>query len=139
MAAITIGTTGTQFGVLQAETGVIVQSVDRASQRQRREALNQSGDIVAVGYYAPKAVYSVTGVLLWPTGLSANSALSGVSGLAASAYPGGVVALANVLNDGGSGVSGGHVYCEEMTVRENNTNFVDFSGTFAQYPSITSP
>lgn len=139
MSAITIGTTGTQFGILQAETGVIVQSVDRASQRQKREAMDQSGNIVAVGYYAPKAVYSVNGILLWPTGLSSNSALSGVSGLAASAYPGGVVALANVLNDGGSGVSGGHVYCEEMTTRQTNTNFIDFSGTFTQYPSITSP
>ena len=58
MSAITIGTTGTQFGILQAETGVIVQSVDRASQRQKREAMDQSGNIVAVGYYAPKAVYS---------------------------------------------------------------------------------
>ena len=139
MSAITIGTTGTQFGILQAETGVIVQSVDRASQRQKREALNNSGDIVAVGYYAPKAVYSVSGVLLWPTGLFPNSGLSGVSGLALSAYPGGVVALANVLNDGGSGVSGGHVYCEEMTTRMVNTNFIDFAGTFTQYPSITSP
>lgn len=136
MPAITIGTVGTQFGVLAAESGVIVHTVDRASQRQKREVMNNSGDIVAVGYYAPKAVYTVAGTLLWPTGLSPNSALSGVSGLAASAYPGGLVSLANLLNDGGSGVSGGHVACEEFTTREANDGFINFSGSFTQYPSI---
>jgi hypothetical protein len=64
MPAITIGVTGTQFGILQPEAGVIIASVDRASQRQKKELMNQSGDIAAAGYYAPKGVYSIAGALL---------------------------------------------------------------------------
>lgn len=132
MAAITIGITGTQFGVLSAETGVIIQRVNRASQRQKREVMGQDGDIVSVGYYAPKAVYAAGGVLLWPNGIA-----SGLSGLALSAYPGGVVSLANVLND--TSTTGGHVYCEEFTTEESSEEFIKFTGSFSQYPSITSP
>jgi|SRR5580693_7690492 hypothetical protein len=132
MAATTIGTTGTLFGIANAEAGVIIQSVDRASQRQKKEVMNQSGDIVAVGYFAPKAVYTVAGVLLWPNGLA-----SGLSGIALSAYPGGVVALANVAND--TSTTGGHVYCEEFTTRETSEDFAKFTGNMTQYPSITSP
>lgn len=132
MPATTIGTTGTLFGVTNAEVGVIVSSVERASQRQKKEVMNNAGDIVAVGYYAPKAVYTVAGALLFPNGVA-----SGLSGLALSAYPGGVVSLANVLND--PSTTGGHVYNEEFTIRETNEDFQKFSGSFTQYPSITSP
>jgi hypothetical protein len=59
--------------------------------------------------------------------------------LALAAYPGGVVTLANVLNDGGSGVTGGHVYADEFTTRMVNDDFIKFTGTLTQYPSITSP
>lgn len=136
MAAITIGTTGTLFGIGAAESGVIIRSVDRASQRSKKEAMNNTGDIVAVGYYAPKAVYTAAGVLIWPSGFGANLATS-LSGLAASAYVGGVLSLANVLND--TGVTGGHVYCEEFTLREVNDDFSNFTISATQYPSITSP
>lgn len=132
MAAITIGTAGLQFGIFSAESGIIVQTVDRASQRQKREVMNQNGDIVGAGYYAPKAVYTVTGVMLFSAGTAITAGLG-------TAYPGAVVALANVLNDTGSGVSGGHVYNDEMTIRQTNENFVNFSGSFTQYPSISSP
>lgn len=132
MGAVTIGTPGLAFGVFSAESGVIVQTVDRASQRQKREVMNNSGDIVGAGYYAPKGVYTVTGVMLFSAGTAISAGLG-------TAYPGAVVALANVLNDAGSGVSGGHVYCDEMTIRQTNENFINFSGSFTQYPSITSP
>jgi hypothetical protein len=132
MAATTIGTTGTIFGIPNAEVGVIISTIDRASQRQKKEIMGNVGDIAAVGYYAPKAVYSIAGALLFPNGFA-----SGLSGLALSAYPGGVVSLANVQND--TSTTGGHVYCEEFTTREVNDDFVKFTGTLTQYPSITSP
>lgn len=132
MAATTIGLTGTIFGIPSAEIGIVIATNDRASQRQKKELLNNTGDIVAAGYYAPKAVYSVAGALLFPTGYA-----SGLSGLAASAYPGGVVALANVQND--PSTTGGHVYNDEFTTREVNDDFMKFTGTFTQYPSITNP
>jgi hypothetical protein len=132
MAATTIGITGTLFGIPAAEVGVIIATVDRASQRQKKEILNNTGDIAAVGYYAPKAVYSIAGALLFPNGFA-----SGLSGLAASAYPGGVLALANVMND--PSTTGGHVYADEFTQRFVNDDFAKFTGTVTQYPSITSP
>lgn len=132
MGATTIGTTGTQFGIPSAEVGVLISSVRRASQRQKREAMNNSGDIVAAGYYAPKAVYTCAGVLLFPNGYA-----SGLSGLALSSYPGGVVSLANVQND--TSTTGGHVYNDEFTTDESNEDFMRFSGNYTQYPSITSP
>ena len=134
MGAITIGQTGLLFGVPNAETGVVIASIERASQRQRKEVLGNVGDIIAVGYYAPKAVYTMSGAAIFSTGYA-----SGLSGLAASAYPGGVVTLANIFNDAGSGVSGGHVYNEEFTLRLTNEDFIKFSGSFVQYPSITTP
>ena len=132
MPATTIGITGTIFGILQPEIGVVITTVDRASQRQKKELMNNTGDIVAAGYYAPKGVYSIAGALLYPTGVA-----SGLSGIAASAYPGGVVALANVQND--PSATGGHVYCDEFTTRQVNDDFIKFTGTLTQYPSITSP
>lgn len=132
MGATTIGITGTLFGTPAAEVGVIISTVDRASQRQKKELMNNTGDIVAAGYYAPKAVYSVAGALLFPNGFA-----SGLSGLAASAYPGGVVALANVIND--TSTTGGHVYADEFTQRYVNDDFAKFTGTLTQYPSITAP
>ena len=132
MAATTIGITGTQFGIPFAEVGIIITTNDRASQRQKKELMSNTGDIVAAGYYAPQAVYSVAGALLYPNGFA-----SGLSGLALSAYPGGVVALANVQND--ASTTGGHVYSEEFTTREVNDDFIKFTGTFTQYPSITNP
>ena len=132
MAATTIGITGTLFGIPSAESGIIISSLDRASQRQKKEILSNTGDIVAAGYYAPKAVYSLAGALLYPSGVA-----SGLTGLAASAYPGGVVSLANVLND--TSTTGGHVYADEFTVREVNDDFIKFTGTLTQYPSITNP
>ena len=132
MPAVTIGTTGTIFGIPSAELGVLIASVDRASQRQKKEAMNNAGDIVAAGYYAPKAVYTLAGVLLFPNGYA-----SGMSGIALSSYPGGVVSLANVQND--TSATGGHVYNDEFTTREDNQDFVRFSGTYTQYPSITTP
>ena len=132
MPATTIGTTGTLFGIFAAETGVIITTVDRASQRQKKELMNNTGDIVAAGYYAPKAVYSIAGALLFPNGYA-----SGLTGIAASAYPGGVVALANVFND--PSTTGGHIYGDEFTMRLVNEDFVKFTGTLTQYPSITNP
>lgn len=132
MAATTIGTAGTQFGITNPEVGVIIARVNRASQRSKREIMGNTGDIVSAGYYAPKAVYSVAGALLYPTG-----AASGVTGLAASAYPGGVVALANVQND--TSTTGGHVYADEFTTEWVNDDFQKFTGSLTQYPSITSP
>lgn len=132
MSATTIGTTGTLFGIPNAEVGVIISTVDRASQRQKKEVMGNVGDIVAVGYFAPKAVYSVAGALLFPNGFA-----SGLSGIAASAYPGGVVSLANVIND--SSTTGGHVYADEFTQRYVNDDFAKFTGTLTQYPSILSP
>ena len=132
MAATTIGITGTLFGINSAEVGVIISTVDRASQRQKKEAMNNVGDIVAAGYYAPKAVYSVAGALLFPNGFA-----SGLSGLALAAYPGGVVSLANVIND--TSTTGGHVYADEFTQRYVNDDFAKFTGTLTQYPSITNP
>lgn len=132
MPATTIGTTGTLFGIPSAEVGVIISTIDRASQRQKKELMNNTGDIVAAGYYAPKGVYSIAGALLFPNGYA-----SGLSGIAASAYPGGVVALANVMND--PSATGGHVYADEFTQRFVNDDFAKFTGTLTQYPSITSP
>lgn len=134
MPATTIGQTGLLFGVPNAEVGVIIASIERASQRQKKEVLNNVGDIIAAGYFAPKAVYTCAGALQLPSGYTTNTAMTG---LAASAYPGGVVTLANILND--PSTTGGHVYADEFTIRESNEDFVKFTATFTQYPSITTP
>lgn len=132
MAATTIGLLGTVFGINSAEVGVVITSIDRASQRQKKELMNNAGDIVSAGYYAPKAVYSIAGAVLMPGGFA-----SGLTGLAASAYPGGLVSLANVAND--ASTTGGHVYADELTTRAVNDDFMKFTGTLTQYPSITNP
>ena len=56
---------------------------------------------------------------------------------AASAYPGGVVALANVMND--TSTTGGHVYADEFTERFVNDDFAKFTGTLTQTRHIFVP
>ena len=117
MAATLIGPADYSFG-LTAEAGVAVASFEGSSQRQKREVSNEVGDIVAVGYYAAKKVFSVSGTMKLPA-----------VGLAA-ASPGVAIVLAN------AGDGGGIIVCDEFSVSRSNEDFAKFSGTFTQYPSI---
>ena len=121
MAAETFGTTGLVFGLTQ-ETGVLATSIERVVQRQKKEVMDADGDIVGVGYYAPKAEYTIQAVYL--------NLGTGV-GIAA---PGTLLTLANQSN--ANGVSGGTLVTDEVTETSTNEDFSKFSIKATQYPSI---
>lgn len=124
MAAITYGTTGLFFGVLNPETGVLTKSVNRSAMSGSKEVMNENGDIVGHGAYAFKAEYTIHATTL---------DAAGPTGIAASGI-GTIYALANVNNY--NGISGGHVILKKVDTVWSQENFKEFTASLTQYPAI---
>lgn len=122
MAAITIGTTGTIWGVT-AETGVILQKFDRKVNRKIKEIANETGETSLVSMYNPIADYT----------FSSFQSLSGTTGVALVA-PGVVQTYSNTTS--GAGVTTGGIYTMEVTYAQTNEDFKQINWTGKQWPLI---
>jgi hypothetical protein len=104
-----------------AETGIIINSYTRTTQREKAEVSNSDGDIVAVAYYKPTASISIEGTL------------NGTAGVNAAA-PGVALSIANAVS--GSGITGGSVIVDSVTRTSTSEAFSTLSIEATQYPLI---
>ena len=112
--------TSVVFGAT-AETGIIINSYSRAVSREKAEVMDNDGDVVAVSYYKPTASISIAGTL------------NGTTGVAAAA-PGVALTLASTTS--GSGITGGKVVVDSVTLNQTSEGFNEFSVEATQYPDL---
>jgi hypothetical protein len=123
MAATIVSTsaaTSVVFGAT-AETGIIINSFSRAVSREKAEVMDNDGDVVAVSYYKPTASISISGTLNGSTGVAA-------------AAPG--VALTIASTTSGSGITGGKVVVDSVTLNQTSEGFNEFAVEATQYPDL---
>lgn len=104
-----------------AETGIIVNSYSRAVNREKTEVMDNDGDVVAVAYSKPTASISISGTL------------NGTTGVAAAA-PGVVLTLNSTTS--GSGITGGKVIVDSVTVNQTAEGFQELAVEATQYPDL---
>lgn len=104
-----------------AETGIIVNSYSRAVNREKTEVMDNDGDVVAVAYSKPTASISIAGTL------------NGTTGVAAAA-PGVVLTLNSTTS--GSGITGGKVIVDSVTVNQTAEGFQELAVEATQYPDL---
>jgi hypothetical protein len=112
--------TSVVFGAT-AETGIIINSFSRAVSREKAEVMDNDGDVVAVSYYKPTATISISGTLNGSTGVAA-------------AAPG--VALTIASTTSGSGITGGKVVVDSVTLNQTSEGFNEFAVEATQYPDL---
>ena len=115
MPAATIGTAGLVFG-LTAEAGIgLVQSFSEARSVEKNEVRNNSGDIVAIGYFNPTTAYSLSVAITGTYNVTAGAALS---------------ALANATTLGTTRI-------DSITLNKSNDAFVTLDISATGYPNVT--
>jgi hypothetical protein len=83
--------------------------------------MDNDGDVVAVSYYKPTASISISGTLNGSTGVAA-------------AAPG--VALTIASTTSGSGITGGKVVVDSVTLNQTSEGFNEFAVEATQYPDL---
>ena len=115
MPAVTIGTTGLSFGLV-AEAGIgLVQSFSEACNVEKNEVRNNSGDIVAVGYYNATTSYSLSVAITGAYNVTAGAALA---------------ALANATTLGTTRI-------DSITLNKSNDAFVTLDISATGYPNVS--
>ena len=114
MPAATIGTAGLVFG-LTAEGIGLVQSFSEARSVEKNEVKNNSGDIVAVGYFNPTTAYSLSVAITGSYNVTAGAALS---------------ALANATTVG-------TIRIDSITLNKSNDAFVTLDISATGYPNVS--
>jgi len=114
MPATTIGQAGLVFG-LTAEGIGLVQSFSEARSVEKNEVKNNSGDIVAVGYFNPTTAYSLSVAITGSYNVTAGAALS---------------ALANATTLGTTRI-------DSITLNKSNDAFVTLDISATGYPNIS--
>jgi hypothetical protein len=115
MAAVTIGTAGLSFGLV-AEAGIgLVQSFSEARNVEKNEVRNNSGDIVAVGYYNATTSYSLSVAITGAYAVTAGAALA---------------ALANATTLGTTRI-------DSITLNKSNDAFVTLDISATGYPNVS--
>ena len=115
MAAVTIGTQGLSFGLV-AEAGIgLVQSFSEARNVEKNEVRNNSGDIVAIGYYNATTSYSLSVAITGSYNVTAGAALA---------------ALANATTLGTTRI-------DSITLNKSNDAFVTLDISATGYPNVT--
>lgn len=118
MAATIIGnSTDLSFGITNAETGMVVQSVSSAASADSVELKNKSGDVTAVVFKNKKTTHTVQG---------AYTTFSGLIGAS--------VAVANGNN---FGLSSSAAYITEVSRNRSADGFETVSFTAVRYDGIT--
>jgi hypothetical protein len=115
MPATTIGTAGLVFG-LTAEAGIgLIQSFSEARSVEKNEVKNNTGDIVAIGYFNPTTAYSLSVAITGTYNVTAGAALS---------------ALANATTLGTTRI-------DSITLNKSNDAFVTLDISATGYPNVT--
>jgi hypothetical protein len=115
MPATTIGTAGLVFG-LTAEAGIgLIQSFSEARSVEKNEVKNNTGDIVAIGYFNPTTAYSLSVAITGSYNVTAGAALS---------------ALANATTLGTTRI-------DSITLNKSNDAFVTLDISATGYPNVT--
>ena len=115
MAAVTIGTTGLSFGLV-AEAGIgLVQSFSEARYVEKNEVRNNSGDIVAIGYFNATTSYSLSVAITGSYNVTAGAALA---------------ALANATTLGTTRI-------DSITLNKSNDAFVTLDISATGYPNVS--
>jgi hypothetical protein len=115
MAAVTIGTAGLSFG-LTSEAGLgLVQSFSEARNVEKNEVRNNSGDIVAIGYYNATTSYSLSVAITGAYNVTAGAALA---------------ALANATTLGTTRI-------DSITINKSNDAFVTLDISATGYPNVS--
>jgi hypothetical protein len=115
MPAVTIGTTGLSFGLV-AEAGIgLVQSFSEARNVEKNEVRNNSGDIVAVGFYNATTSYSLSVAITGAYNVTAGAALA---------------ALANATTLGTTRI-------DSITLNKSNDAFVTLDISATGYPNVS--
>ena len=115
MAAVTIGTAGLSFGLV-AEAGIgLVQSFSEARNVEKNEVRNNSGDIVAIGYYNATTSYSLSVAITGSYTVTAGAALA---------------ALANATTLGTTRI-------DSITLNKSNDAFVTLDISATGYPNVS--
>ena len=115
MPAVTIGTAGLSFGLV-AEAGVgLVQSFSEARNVEKNEVRNNSGDIVAVGFYNATTSYSLSVAITGSYNVTAGAALA---------------ALANATTLGTTRI-------DSITLNKSNDAFVTLDISATGYPNVS--
>jgi len=115
MPAVTIGTTGLSFGLV-AEAGIgLVQSFSEARNVEKNEVRNNSGDIVAIGYYNATTSYSLSVAITGAYNVTAGAALA---------------ALANATTLGTTRI-------DSITLNKSNDAFVTLDISATGYPNVS--
>jgi len=117
MAVITIGTTGSTWG-MTAETGVLIQTFSQKVSREKNEVRDSIGDVALVSYYNPLAKISFAAVVAGSTGIITSA-------------PGVAQTFANISASSGSPTGG--VYIDEVEFARGNTEFQKISGSATRY------
>lgn len=115
MPAVTIGTAGLSFGLV-AEAGLgLVQSFSEARNIEKNEVRNNSGDIVAIGYYNATTSYSLSVAITGSYNVTAGAALA---------------ALANATTLGTTRI-------DSITLNKSNDAFVTLDISATGYPNVS--
>jgi hypothetical protein len=115
MPAVTIGTTGLSFGLV-AESGIgLVQSFSETRNVEKNEVRNNSGDIVAVGYFNATTSYSLSVAITGAYNVTAGAALA---------------ALANATTLGTTRI-------DSITLNKSNDAFVTLDISATGYPNVS--
>jgi hypothetical protein len=115
MPAVSIGTAGLSFG-LTAEAGIgLVQSFSEARNVEKNEVRNNSGDIVAIGYYNATTSYSLSVAITGAYNVTAGAALA---------------ALANATTLGTTRI-------DSITLNKSNDAFVTLDISATGYPNVS--
>jgi hypothetical protein len=115
MPAVTIGVSGLVFG-LTSEAGIgLIQSFSEARSVEKNEVKNNTGDIVAIGYFNPTTAYSLSVAITGSYNVTAGAALS---------------ALANATTLGTTRI-------DSITLNKSNDAFVTLDISATGYPNVT--
>ena len=93
MPATTIGISGTSFGFLGQETGLILSSFSETRNTERAEIRNASGDVVGLALYGATDALSFSGAI---TGAFSTTAGAVLSTLANATSTGGKIVVDSV-------------------------------------------
>ncbi len=115
MPAVTIGTPGLSFGLVN-EVGIgLVQSFSEARNVEKNEVRNNAGDIVAIGYYNATTSYSLSVAITGAYNVTAGAALA---------------ALANATTLGTTRI-------DSITLNKSNDAFVTLDISATGYPNVS--
>ena len=115
MAAVTIGQANLTFGTVSEGSIGLVQSFSEARNIEKNEVRNNSGDIVAIGYFNATTSYSLSVTLIGAYNVTAGAALA---------------ALANATTLGTTRI-------DSITLNKSNDAFVTLDISATGYPNVS--